>query len=91
MNYLINVLMLTVAIIISFNCIIVHAAISGLYVDNGLDQTVMYRPMTHEDQQEVEHEILQLLGLPDRPRKRHSHPSLRYLVNFAIFISCQGF
>lgn len=77
MNYLISFLMLTIAIFISFNCIIVNAAMSGLYVDNGLDQTVMYRPMTHEDQQEVEHEILQLLGLPDRPRKRHSHPSLR--------------
>lgn len=50
----------------------------GLYIDNGIDQTVMHRALTQDDAQEVEHEILELLGLPERPRKKHNiHPSLR--------------
>lgn len=53
------------------------ASLSGFYVDNGLDQTVMHRMLTPGDTQEVEHEILELLGLPDRPRKKHIHPSMR--------------
>lgn len=41
---------------------------SGLYVDNGFDQTVVHRVVTYREKREVEHEILNLLGLPDRPR-----------------------
>lgn len=41
---------------------------SGLYVDNGQDQTVVHRIVTQREKREVEHEILNLLGLPDRPR-----------------------
>lgn len=53
-------------------------SVSGVYVDNG-DQTVMHHALTADDTEEVEREILELLGLPDRPRKRHVHPSLRYV------------
>ena len=53
------------------------ARLSGFYTDNGIDQTVLHRTMDRDDQQEVEHEILELLGLPDRPRKHQIHPSLR--------------
>ncbi|EGI59270.1 PREDICTED: protein 60A isoform X1 [Acromyrmex echinatior] len=42
--------------------------ISGLYVDNGFDQTVVHRVVSQREKYEVEHEILNLLGLPDRPR-----------------------
>jgi len=42
--------------------------ISGLYVDNGFDQTVVHRVVSQHEKREVEHEILNLLGLPDRPR-----------------------
>ncbi|KYN10951.1 PREDICTED: protein 60A [Trachymyrmex cornetzi] len=42
--------------------------ISGLYVDNGFDQTVVHRVVSQREKREVEHEILNLLGLPDRPR-----------------------
>ena len=45
---------------------------SGLYVDNGMDQTVIHRVVSPEEKREVEHEILNLLGLPDRPPKHHS-------------------
>lgn len=55
----------------------IKASLSGFYVDNGIDQTVMHRMLTPDDTQEVEHEILELLGLPDRPRRKHMHPSLR--------------
>lgn len=56
----------------------INATLSGFYVDNGIDQTVMHRMLTPDDTQEVEHEILELLGLPDRPRRnKHMHPSLR--------------
>ncbi|XP_046414608.1 protein 60A [Neodiprion virginianus] len=48
--------------------------LSGLYVDNGLDQTVIHRVVTQRERQEVEHEILNLLGLPDRPRGLGGHP-----------------
>lgn len=56
---------------------VADGGLSGVYVDNG-DQTVMQHALTDDDTEEVEREILELLGLPDRPRKRHLHPSLRY-------------
>lgn len=51
------------------------ASMSGFYIDNGHDKTVLHQELSPEDQMEVEHEILDLLGLPDRPRKKHP-PSL---------------
>lgn len=57
----------------------VYASLSGLYVDNG-HQTVLQHQLTRAETHEVEHEILDLLGLADRPRrKRHIHPSLRWV------------
>ncbi|XP_043473217.1 protein 60A [Leptopilina heterotoma] len=41
---------------------------SGLYIDNGFDQTVIHRLVSQQEKREVEHEILNLLGLPDRPK-----------------------
>lgn len=45
---------------------------SGLYIDNGFDQTVVHHVVSQREKREVEHEILNLLGLPDRPRSRHT-------------------
>lgn len=56
----------------------VVATISGWYMDNGLDQTVLHHGLSIDETENVEHEILELLGLPDRPKKKHIHPSLRY-------------
>ncbi|XP_053678525.1 protein 60A-like [Anopheles nili] len=50
---------------------------SGFYIDNGVDQTVRQKSVELAERQEIEHEILDLLGLPDRPNKQHVHPSLR--------------
>lgn len=55
---------------------VTDGSVSGVYVDDG-DQTVMHHALTADDTEEVEREILELLGLPDRPRKKHLHPSLR--------------
>lgn len=48
--------------------------LSGLYVDNGFDQTVVHRVVSQHEKREVEHEILNLLGLPDRPRNTIGRP-----------------
>uniref|UniRef100_A0A182QT77 TGF-beta family profile domain-containing protein n=1 Tax=Anopheles farauti TaxID=69004 RepID=A0A182QT77_9DIPT len=50
---------------------------TGFYIDNGVDQTVREKSVDLQERQEIEHEILELLGLPDRPNKQHVHPSLR--------------
>ncbi|OAD52857.1 Protein 60A [Eufriesea mexicana] len=47
---------------------------SGLYVDNGFDQTIVHRVVSQREKREVEHEILNLLGLPDRPRSTAGRP-----------------
>jgi bone morphogenetic protein 7 len=62
----------------------VYASTSGIYVDDGV-QTVLHHQLSRDETHEVEHEILELLGLPDRPRKRHIHPSLRYEGRVKIF------
>lgn len=51
-----------------FSFTIIRARLSGLYIDNGVDQTLVQRVMTKQEKQDVEHEILNLLGLPNRPR-----------------------
>ncbi|XP_073941649.1 TGF-beta family member glass bottom boat [Choristoneura fumiferana] len=47
----------------------VEAVLSGLYIDNGIDQTVIQHSMTRDERLVVEHEILELLGLGERPRR----------------------
>ncbi|CAG9771797.1 unnamed protein product [Ceutorhynchus assimilis] len=42
---------------------------AAIYVDNGRGQTAIDRMMTKDEKREMELEILNLLGLPNRPRK----------------------
>lgn len=42
---------------------------AAIYVDNGRGQTAIDRLMTNDEKREMEIEILNLLGLPNRPRK----------------------
>lgn len=72
-----NILLANIVVLTFVYCVL--ASTSGIYVDNG-QQTVLHHQLTRDETHEVEHEILELLGLPDRPRKRHIHPSLRYEV-----------
>jgi bone morphogenetic protein 7 len=56
-------------LVLCFVPVLGRAALSGLYVDNGVDRTVMARTLTRSERREVEHEILSLLGLPSRPQR----------------------
>lgn len=51
--------------------------LSGLYVDNGHEQTILAKPLTVDDKIEVEQEILDLLDLPNRKDDSVPHPSLK--------------
>ncbi|XP_055541875.1 protein 60A-like [Wyeomyia smithii] len=69
--------------------------LSGIYVDNGAGQTVLDTMMTNDDQHEIEHEILELLGLPERPHKRHLHSSIsksapQFLLNVYDKLTHEG-
>ncbi|XP_041972892.1 protein 60A [Aricia agestis] len=59
-------------------------AMSGLYVDNGVDQTVIHHFMTRHERQVVEHEILELLGLGERPRRARTPPLDRSAPSFLL-------
>lgn len=62
-----------------------EASQSGIYVDNGVDQTVMHRALDEDEKLEASDNILEFLGLPDRP-PRHAlhgeHLSLRYATKY---------
>lgn len=67
---------MTIFCLVPFFCVLclVSARLSGIYYDNGVDQTVIQRFLTRQEKREVEHEMLTLLGLPSRPRPRQSLP-----------------
>lgn len=51
------------------------ASLSGLYVDNGRDQTVIERTISRREKLRFERDMLDLLGLPRKPRKSLIHNS----------------
>lgn len=59
-------------------CVFVNVCVcarsSGFYLDNGIDQTIIDHAMTKQEKHEVEHEILNLLGLPTRPKRKSLGP-----------------
>lgn len=61
-----------------------EAALSGLYIDNGVDQTVIHHSMTRHERMVVEHEILELLGLGERPRRARAPPMDRSAPSFLL-------
>lgn len=61
-----------------------EAVLSGLYIDNGVDQTVIHHSMTRHERLVVEHEILELLGLGDRPRRARAPPLDRSAPSFLM-------
>lgn len=69
---------------ILFNVAIISASLSGFYVDNGLEQTSIERVMTKQEQREVEHDILNLLGLPNRPRRKTKAPLKKSAPRFLM-------
>ncbi|XP_072390025.1 protein 60A [Diabrotica undecimpunctata] len=59
---------------------------SGIYIDNGFDQTAIERTMTRDEKREIELEILSLLGLPKRPRTISKNPLKRSAPRFLLDI-----
>lgn len=49
----------------------------GIYIDNGFDQTVMDMAITEREKRDMELQFLNLLGLPERPRRVSGNPTLR--------------
>lgn len=62
---------------------VAEALLSGLYIDNG-DQTMIHHSMTRNERLVVEHEILDLLGLGDRPRRARAPPLDRSAPSFLL-------
>ncbi|XP_063376234.1 protein 60A isoform X1 [Cydia fagiglandana] len=61
-----------------------EAVLSGLYIDNGIDQTVIQHAMTRDERMVVEHEILDLLGLGERPRRTRAAALDRSAPSFLL-------
>ncbi|KAK5646801.1 hypothetical protein RI129_005265 [Pyrocoelia pectoralis] len=57
---------------------------AGLYIDNGLDQTIIDRAMSKQEKHEMELEILNLLGLPNRPRRGVNTPLRKSAPRFLM-------
>ncbi|XP_073828314.1 protein 60A-like [Musca autumnalis] len=57
--------------------ITVNAIQSGIYIDNGRDQTVIHHILDEDERRAAAYDILDLMGLHDRPRRKHGHLSLR--------------
>ncbi|XP_058812306.1 protein 60A [Topomyia yanbarensis] len=87
--------LLAAAAVAAVQPVAAFSSATGFYIDNGLNQTVREKTVTLHDRQEIEHEILELLGLPDRPNEKHIHPSLRksapqFLLNIYHKFSEEG-
>lgn len=59
---------------------------AAIYIDNGRDQTAIDRLMTQAEKKEMELEILNLLGLPNRPRKINKSPLKKSAPRFLLDI-----
>ncbi|KAF5297757.1 hypothetical protein FQR65_LT09931 [Abscondita terminalis] len=71
-------------------CLFIYISVSfaqspaGLYIDNGLDQTVIDHVMSKQEKREMELEILNLLGLPNRPRRGINAPLRKSAPRFLM-------
>lgn len=72
-----------IIILIKILCADCH---SGWFVDNGVSQTVLEEYLPRADTQELQHIILDLLGLPNQP-KMDRFPSAIRFVNLLFFIA----
>lgn len=59
---------------------------AGIYIDNGIDQTTIEHLMTEKEKKEMEVEILNLLGLPHRPKKINKSPLKKSAPRFLLDI-----
>lgn len=61
--------LITIAFLMPFT----NSTQSGIYIDNGKDQTIMERVLNDDDKLDVSYEILEFLGIADRPLHRKNH------------------
>ncbi|XP_058983216.1 protein 60A-like [Musca domestica] len=61
----------------SSSSIMVSATQSGIYVDNGRGQTEIHHVLDEDERMAAAYDILEFLGLPERPKRKHGHLSLR--------------
>ncbi|CAH0557682.1 unnamed protein product [Brassicogethes aeneus] len=59
---------------------------AAIYVDNGFDQTSIDHIMSSQEKEEMQLEILNLLGLPNRPRRVNKAPLKRSAPKFLLDI-----
>lgn len=78
-----NILNSVVIVVFLLNFLIdlIDCNSSGFYIDDGDGQTIIDESIPSVDTQQMQHEILQLLGLPHRPQTER-FPSLIRLVIF---------
>lgn len=76
-----------ISIVVLVSVLDAAVGFSGWYVDNG-GQTVIDETIPTADTQQMQHEILQLLGLPHRPQTER-FPSVIRLVFYSIILWCQ--
>lgn len=62
-----------ISILIIFIVPYTHSTQSGIYIDNGKDQTVMERVLNDDDKVDISYEILEFLGIADRPMHHKNH------------------
>lgn len=67
-------------------CVVSSTPKAAIYIDNGHDQTAIDRLMTQDEKKEMELEILNLLGLPNRPRKINRSPLKKSAPRFLLDI-----
>ncbi|XP_001360218.3 protein 60A [Drosophila pseudoobscura] len=60
-------------IFVSTTPTVIDATQSGIYIDNGKDQTIMHRVLSDDDKLDVSYEILEFLGIAERPTHHSSH------------------
>lgn len=57
---------------------------TDIYIDNGLSQTILEEDLTKSEKLHIQMEILNILGLPHKPKKTKKSlqkSTLRYLLN----------
>ncbi|CAG9862784.1 unnamed protein product [Phyllotreta striolata] len=75
---------IAVSLLLSGLLCVCGASRSGVYLDNGFDQTVIDRTFSDDDQKDLGLEILSLLGLPKRPRRFDKGPLRRSAPRFLL-------
>lgn len=59
--------------------------LAGFYGDNGIDQTVRKKNILRSDVELIRNHILEMVGLPYRPKKLHKIHHIRRFVQKIVY------